>query len=195
MTSGLSPSARSLDVGFAGAQAVPSSTSPVDPLSRKPHPSPGLQTGDLCQCLVSKPRLTSRTYWTGLLPSLTGSSHLACPGRAVCPFLPFLYFSQFPTQNLNSEAAPCSLPTPPLQHTHTHTHTHTTHNFIPLRNHTLFLYQLIQGHIATEYSIPGTERLQLSPPYPKAPLTSTSLALLSFHHASLPPKLTTLPLP
>jgi len=109
--------------------------------------------------------------------------------------LPFLYFSQFPTQNLNSEAAPCSLPTPPLQHTHTHTHTHTTHNFIPLRNHTLFLYQLIQGHIATEYSIPGTERLQLSPPYPKAPLTSTSLALLSFHHASLPPKLTTLPLP
>lgn len=72
-TSGLSPSARALDVGFAGAQAVPSSTSPVTPLSRKPHPSPGLQTGSLHWCLVSKPRLT---HWTGPLPSLTGSSHV-----------------------------------------------------------------------------------------------------------------------
>ena len=34
------------------------------------------------------------------------------------PF-PLLYFSQFPTRNLNSEAAPCSLPAPPLQHIHT----------------------------------------------------------------------------
>lgn len=39
-TSGLSPSTRTLDVGFTGAQAVPSSASPLDPLSRKPHPRP-----------------------------------------------------------------------------------------------------------------------------------------------------------
>ena len=89
-TSGLSPSTQALDVGFTGAQAVPSSASPLDPLSRKPHPSPGLQTGSLRRCLVSKPRLTASRHWAGPLWSLTGSSHLACPGWAVCPFLPFL---------------------------------------------------------------------------------------------------------
>ena len=48
--------------GFTGAQAVSSSTSPLHPLSRKPHPSPGLQTGSLCLCLVSNPILKNQVH-------------------------------------------------------------------------------------------------------------------------------------